>query len=124
MIIQELTTVVYLDNFIYLDDYAYQFYTDKHGNLFSVDYIRFQGANHTMDVTFYYQYQHNMPLTCSYLLSDCQSVTEGMKCKRFCESVWFRFIRTDGKFSDYVPKCDPIFQEKFANIMYDISLLT
>lgn len=72
-----------------------------------------------MDVTFYYQYQLFNVSRCSYVLSNCESVDEGMQCDRYCESVWLRFIRSDGRFSSYIPKCDPIFQEKFANIMYD-----
>ena len=120
MIIQEMTKVIQWNNSLYLDGYAYQFYTNKHGKFLSADYIRYQGANYTMDVSFYYQYQFIKLLICSYVLSNCESVDEGMKCDRYCESVWLRFIRTDGHFSSYIPKCDPIFQKQFANIMYDI----
>ena len=55
----------------------------------------------------------------SYLLSDCEKTTEGFDCMQTCESIWFKFVSTTGYDAEFVPKCDPIFQKKYANIMYD-----
>ena len=54
----------------------------------------------------------------SYTLSNCTAIEEGMRCERYCESIWFRFLSLNGSHSGFVPKCDPIFQKKYANIMY------
>lgn len=96
---------------------AYQIYTNKHGDLLTADHIINQGTDFVYDVSYYYQYTFFDLLIGSYVLSDCKPVSKGMNCTQTCESVWFKFLRLDGHYSSYVPKCDKIFQEKYGNVM-------
>ena len=96
---------------------AYQIYTNKRGELLSSDHIINQGVEYNYDVSYYYQYTCLSTFMDSYVLSDCEPVSEGMKCTQTCESVWFKFLRLDGHYSSYIPLCDEIFQKKYGNVM-------
>ena len=55
----------------------------------------------------------------SYVLDNCEKDGEVATCIETCESVWFKLLDVNHRSSKrYVEECDPIFQEKYADITY------
>lgn len=58
---------------------------------------------------------------CSYTLEDCEVQEQSRRCIQNCESVWFKLLNvTNPAAKTYIEHCDPIYQEKYANVMYVI----
>lgn len=99
----------------------YQFYVNKKGIPHSRDYIVFQStySSGIIAYSFYYQWSWPPEVMYSYVLSDCEQVEEGFRCTNTCDSVWFK-IENKTEAKSFVEKCDPIFQKKYADVMWDL----
>ena len=101
-----------------IDRTSYQIYINKDGLPLSSDYIVEEGKNYEYDISYYYQYEYSSLFTVSNVLTDCEKKDNKYSCTSTTESVWFKFTNLNGIHSALVDKCDPIFQEKYADIMY------
>ena len=111
----------YISYDIMVDRRSYQIYTTRDGKLLSSDFIADKQVDDTYTSSFYYQYicPIDMWINTSYVLDDCEKNDEVSTCTETCESVWFKLLDLNHKsVKRYIEECDPIVQEKYADITY------
>ena len=95
---------------------AYQYYTNRHGELHTIDNLVLQRNKKYWDWSFYYQYYLSC-ITSSYTLSNCVTQNKAIVCDRVCESVWFKLLNTEQEPSTtWAKACDPIFLKTYGDV--------